>query len=120
MVDLNNDGVDEALMSLNYTDIDSLGLKVFYNTLAALSFDTKEVIPFFDGLPGHNIASTPWIGDINNDHFLDIITCSSNNKRKTYSFDGLSIQYLKTTIEITSPIKWGAYMGSNYDGVFRK
>ena len=74
----------------------------------------------FNGLPGHNIASTPWIGDLDNDKMLDIVFCHSDNKKHTYVFDGMQVNCLKTTIPILKPVKWGSYMGSNYDGVFKK
>lgn len=119
VADINNDGRDEAILSVNYQVLDSLNLKKFYNTLMIVDFSTKETAQLFNGLEGHNISSTPWIGDLDNDRMLDIIFSHSNNKNKTYVFDGLQVNCLKTTIPITQPIKWGAYMGSNYDGVFK-
>ena len=118
VVDFDEDGQDEVILSVNYQAEDSVGLKTFYNTLSVIGFGTNEVVNLFDGLPGHNIASTPWIGDLDHDNKLDIILCSSSNRRQTYSFDGVRINRFKTSLPITKPIRWGAYMGSNYDGVF--
>lgn len=119
VVDFDEDGQDEVILSVNYQAQDSLGIKTFYNTLSVIGFGTNEVANLFDGLPGHNIASTPWIGDLDNDNKLDIVLCSSSNKHQTYSFDGVRINCFKTSLPITRPIRWGAYMGSHYDGVFR-
>jgi hypothetical protein len=119
VIDFDADGQDEVILSVNYQAIDSLGIKTFYNTLAVVGFGTNEVANLFAGQPGHNIASTPWIGDLDHDNKLDIILCSSSNKYKTYSFDGVRINCFKTSLPITKPIRWGAYMGSHYDGVFR-
>lgn len=119
VADLNGDGRDEALLSVNYQVLDSLGIKTFFNTLMVVEFGAKEVVQLLDGLPGHNISSTPWIGDLDNDQMLDVVFCHSDNKYKTYVFDGMQVHCLKTTIPITKPIQWGSYMGSHYDGVFR-
>ncbi|GAB2581886.1 outer membrane protein assembly factor BamB family protein [Spirosoma areae] len=119
VVDFDEDGQDEVILSVNYQAEDSLGIKTYYNTLSVIGFGTNEVVNLFAGLPGHNIASTPWIGDLDKDNKLDIVLCSSSNKYKTYSFDGVRISCFKTALSITKPIRWGAYMGSHYDGVFR-
>jgi hypothetical protein len=118
--DINGDGREEVILNVNYQVLDSIGRKTFYNTLMAIEFKNNEVVQLLDGLPGHNIASTPWIGDLDNDNLLDIVFCHSDNKYKTYVFDGMQLNCLKTTIPITKPIKWGAYMGSNYDGIYVK
>ncbi|MCY7352769.1 MAG: PQQ-like beta-propeller repeat protein [Cytophagaceae bacterium] len=118
VADLNADGRDEALLSVNYQVLDSVGRKSFFNNIMVIEFGAKEVVQLMDGLPGHNISSTPWIGDLDNDNYLDIVFCHGNNRYQTYTFDGLQVNCLKTKIAISSPIRWGAYMGSHYDGVF--
>jgi outer membrane protein assembly factor BamB len=117
-VDIDEDGQEEIIMSVNYETRGALGRREFFNTLAVIGFKTNEVVELLAGLPGHNLSSTPWIGDIDNDNQLDIVFCSSNNKYRTYSFDGMQVSLIKTSIKITKPIRWGAYMGSDYDGVF--
>lgn len=117
--DLNGDGRDEAILNVNYVKLDSLGRKTFYNTLMAVEFGENEVAEMINGLPGHNIASTPWIGDLDNDKMLDIVFCHSNNLFHTYVFDGMQVNRLETSLPIIKTIKWGAYMGSNADGIFK-
>lgn len=119
-VDVNGDGRDEALLSINFQAYDSLNLATFYNTLMIVEFSTGEATQLLEGLPGHNISSTPWVGDLDDDGFLDIVFCHSNNRFQTYAFDGMQVDCLKTKIPITKPIKWGSYMGSHYDGIYPK
>ncbi len=119
VMDLNGDGVDEAILSVDYQVIDAIGKKSFFNTLYAIDFENKETAQLIDGIPGHNVSATPWIGDINNDSLLDIVFSQGTNQYKTYTFDGLRVNCLSTTIPIKKPIKWGAYMGSSYNGVFK-
>ncbi|GLU50786.1 hypothetical protein Dfri01_02470 [Dyadobacter frigoris] len=118
VVDIDADDEEEVIMSVNYESKDQFGRKEFLNTLAVIGFKTNEVVELLNGLPGQNLSSTPWIGDIDNDNMLDIVFCSSNNKHRTYSFDGMLVSLIKTSIKITKPIRWGAYMGTYYDGVF--
>ncbi len=119
VADITGDGIEEVILSVDYQKEDSLFRKTFFTTLYAIDFTENQVAALTDGLPGHNVSSTPWIGDIDGDGLLDIIYCHGTNAYHTYTFDGLRVNCLKTTIPIKTPVKWGAYMGSNYDGVFR-
>ncbi len=117
--DITGDGIDEAFLSVDYQVFDSLMRKEFFSVLYAIDFTNRESFPVFDGLPGHNVSSTPWIGDIDNDGMFDIVFCHGTNAYQTYTFDGLRVNCLKTTVPIGKPVKWGSYMGSFNDGVFR-
>lgn len=119
VADLTGDGVEEVILSVDYQVLDAIGFKNFYSTLYAIDFTQKEAVPIVEGLPGHNVSSTPWVGDMDQDGQLDIVYAHGTNAKKTYTFDGLRVTRLKTTIPIVVPIKWGAYMGSGYDGVYR-
>ncbi|WP_341227954.1 PQQ-binding-like beta-propeller repeat protein [uncultured Arcticibacterium sp.] len=119
VVDLTGDGIDEVVLSVGYQVLDSLNRMSFYSTLYAIEFIQENVLPMVDGLPGHNEASTPWLGDLDGDGLLDIVYCHGINKYQTYTFDGLRVNCLKTTAPISKPIKWGAYMGSDYNGVYK-
>lgn len=119
VVDVTDDGIDEVILSVDIQSIDSMLHKTFYTTLYAIEFTQKEVVEVVEGLPGHNVSSTPWLGDLDNDGMLDIIYLHGTNFEHTYTFDGLRVNCLKTTIPIKKPVKWGAYMGSDYDGVYK-
>jgi outer membrane protein assembly factor BamB len=119
VADLNSDGLDEVLLSVDYQQIDQLGRKSFFNTIYAFDFLNQEAIPLVEGLPGHNVSATPWIGDLDNDQMLDIVYSQGTNPYKTYTFDGLRITCLKTTIPIKKNVLWGSYMGSKYNGIYQ-
>ena len=87
--------------------------------LMVVDFTKNEVIKIGVNSNGHNLSTTPWVGDIDNDHNLDIIYSHGTNLRHTYTFDGMQVERIDTKIPIRREVKWGAYMGSNYDGVFR-
>lgn len=116
--DFNDDGIDEALLSVNYQVFDSLQLKYFYNMLVVIDFIGGEVVELDVNYEGHNISSTPWIGDLDNNGFLDIVYCHGTNIKQTFTFDGLQVNRIDTQVPITRKIKWGSYMGSQYNGIY--
>jgi len=120
VMDVNGDGIDEALINVNVVSYDFLDRASFQNIMVLIDFKTKEALQLTEGNPGSNISSTPWIGDIDNDGLLDIVYCHGTNTKKTYSFQGLQINRLATDIPIKSEIKWGSYMGSKHNGIFEK
>jgi len=119
VADFTRDGVDDALLVVNYIETDELFRKFFHNMLVVVDFTKNEVTEIGVNSEGHNLSTTPWIGDIDSDRNLDIIYCHSTNLRHTYDFDGMKVERIATKIPIRKEIKWGAYMGSNYDGVFK-
>jgi outer membrane protein assembly factor BamB len=119
VIDLNNDGIDEAILNVNVVTYDFLNTSSFHNILAVMDFKEGQVVQLWDGFPGSNLASTPWIGDLDNDGMLDVVYCHGTSTKKTYSFDGLQAHRIDTGIPISgTSIRWGAYMGSRYNGVF--
>ncbi len=120
VIDLDDDGIDEALLNVNIEAYDQLNNKTFHNIMLVVNFKGNEVLQVWDSHPGSNIASTPWIGDLDNDGLLDIVYCHGTNVKRTYSFTGLQVNRIATGLPIKSPIRWGAYMGNQYDGIFRK
>jgi hypothetical protein len=117
VADLNGDGVEEVLLSTDFDEVEGRE-KVYRNTIYTVDFTTNKVEKLIEGKPGHNLSSTPWIGDLDDDGNLDIVYCHGTNKRDSFSFDGLEISRVETSIGLKKPIKWGAYMGSDYNGVF--
>jgi outer membrane protein assembly factor BamB len=118
VIDLDNDGRDEAILNLNVLVFDEMDNKTMLNMNVIIDFKTNELLQPWEGYPGSNLASTPWIGDMDNDGLLDLVYCHGTNIKKTYSFDGIRVTRVATGIPIKSAIKWGSYMGSNYDGIY--
>lgn len=116
--DLTGDGKDEVLLSVNYQEFDSLHFKYFRNMLVAINQDLPEPIQLLPPLPGSNISSTPWMGDMDADGRLDIVYVHGTNDRQTYTFDGMSVMRLKTDIVLPAVPGWGGYMGNAGNGIF--
>jgi hypothetical protein len=120
VIDLDGDGWDEVILSVNAEVYDSNENRSLSTILFINNFRDNELIQLAEPNIGSNISSTPWIGDMDNDGLLDIIYCHETNPDKSYTFDGMQVNRLSTGIPIKSKIKWGSYMGSNYDGIFTK
>jgi hypothetical protein len=120
--DINDDGVDEAIISINEFDC-ALGFAgksptTMESRLIAIHFQ-QHSFQVIDQLPGFkNIFTTPWLGDVDDDGYLDIVHCQYFNRGDLLSFLGMRIKRIDTPIRMRKPPVWGAYMGSNGDGIF--
>jgi hypothetical protein len=120
--DLNDDGRDEAIISVNEFDC-SLGYSlqnptVVENKLIAIDFSNKTVNIIDQAKGFKNIFSTPWIGDLDKDGYLDMIYCQYFHHSNLLAFLGMRIKRIDLPVKIEKPVLWGAYLGSNGDGIF--
>lgn len=120
--DLNHDGRDEAIISINEYDCErgfnDMTKFALTNRLLAIDFKTQEIHDIERSNRYKNIFSTPWIGDLDGDNYLDIIHCQYYSPSGLVLFLGMRMKRISTSIKIKEPVKWGAYLGSNYDGVY--
>lgn len=121
--DLNNDGGDEAIISVNDFDC-SLGYaskapRQMENKLIYIDFRKKAVGSIDQAQGFKNIFSTPWIGDLDNDGYLDIVHCQYYHHADLLSFLGMRIKRIETPVQIKGAVQWGAYLGATGDGVFK-
>ena len=116
-VDLNGDGRDEVMMSLNFLSQDTFGLRIVQNALVGVEFESNEVLYLSPVEMGSNLATTPWVGDLDDDGFLDFVYSHGTNPRN-YNFDGIKIHRIVTQIPVYKELQWSAYQGSNYNGIF--
>jgi hypothetical protein len=120
--DVTEDGRDDAIISVNNFDC-SLGYaskspKTMENKLIAIDFAKKSVETIDQAQRLKNIFSTPWIGDIDNDGYLDIIYCQYYHYSDLVSFLGMRIKRIDTPVKVVKPVLWGSFLGSHGDGIF--
>ncbi|MEM9831198.1 MAG: PQQ-binding-like beta-propeller repeat protein [Bacteroidota bacterium] len=119
VIDLNKDGFDDVLMSTNYVE-EKFESKVPLNRLVVFDFRQREVFRLHDPQEGINFSSTPWVGDADGDGWVDIIYCVTQVRNNDSDHPAqLNVHRLEKLINTPDQIHWGAYMGSQYDGIFR-
>lgn len=62
-----------------------------------------------------NISTTPWIGDLDHDGKMDVITCYLKNTRKADEVMGMFISRFRSRWSSGIPL-WGGYMGTHGEG----
>ena len=120
VADLDGDGFDEVIVNQSALRRKQFE-NVYYSNLLVFDFRKNTKTALGDTLPATNLASTPWIGDMDNDGRLDIIYTAVNYYDTKLDLSkplGLWIARFNTGINISKTLRWGAYLGSNYDGNF--
>lgn len=114
-VDLNNDGRDEALISVNY-----FSNGYFHHKLQTIDFQNNQIGQIHEDQAGVNIGSTPLITDLDNDGFLDIIYVVKRDSINPMGWKGIYVHRFETNSIIpNSGIAWGSYIGSDFDGIYQ-
>lgn len=118
--DFNGDGQDEVLLPVNYQVLNEFQMKFFYNTLVAIEFTENVSVELDLHNQGSSISSTPWIGDLDNNGYLDIVYLHDTNVKQTFTFDGMRVYRIDTEIPLRGKLRWGSYMGSSHNGVYNQ
>ncbi len=121
--DLNNDGFDEIIMSINEYDcsagLNSQDKNQITNKLLAFDFRKKEYKPIDQADQFKNIFTTPWIGDLDNDGFLDIIYAQYYSaSTNIMGFLGMRVRRISSSVKLKQPVLWGEYMGIKGKGIY--
>ena len=120
--DLNDDGMDEAIISVNKFDCNkgfvTESIDEITSSVIAINFrtGTQQVIDQQQGFK--NIFSTPWIGDLDSNGYLDIVYSSYFSRGGLLAFLGMRTKRVELPVRIKQKVRWGEYMGSRRDGVF--
>lgn len=122
--DLTHDGRDEVLISVNEYDCNrgftAESHLVIENKLLAIDFKSRKVQTIIQHPGFKNIYSTPWLGDLDHDGYLDIIHPTYFNPgADLLLFLGMQVNRISTSIKIKEEVKWGGYMGSTGDGQYK-
>ncbi|HKC37026.1 MAG TPA: hypothetical protein VKB95_13220, partial [Chitinophagaceae bacterium] len=118
--DMNGDGYEEVIVNQSALKRKQFE-NVFYSYLMVFDFINHRNFSIGDTLPATNLASTPWIGDLDNDKKLDIIYSAVKYENAAFDLQkplGLIIRRYETDIPMKKPSRWGAFMGTNYTGIF--
>jgi hypothetical protein len=120
--DLNDDGYDEAIISINEFDC-ALGFAgkspvEIENKLISIDFSSHSFQVIDQTAGFKNVFSTPWLGDLDDDGYLDLIHCQYYHRGELLSFLGMRVKRIDLGIKVRKDILWGGYMGPNGQGLF--
>lgn len=121
--DFNEDGQDEALVITNKQteqDAGATSLEVYVNEMLIFDPHNQNQYRFHEQKLGSNLGSTPLLTDLDRDGYLDVIYCYMNDPMNFYSFKSMKIERIESKISVDAPVKWGEYMGPNYNGVYEE
>jgi outer membrane protein assembly factor BamB len=121
-VDINEDGFDEVIFSVNdfqckvpaFVGSDLLNDK---QILYLFDFHNDKLVPIVKPAVSKNVSSTPWIGDIDGDQLLDIIYCAQRNHIKADQFTGFGISRIESDFKVGKLPTWSSYLGDKSDGI---
>ena len=119
VADINNNGYDEAIMNINIPRERFEGGVRYEHLLAVYDFHNGAEYSLTQIQPGANLAPTPWVGDLDDDGKLDYVYALLTDENNIFSMNGFKIFRLRSALETSKEVTWGAYMGSFYDGVYR-
>lgn len=113
-IDLNNDGRDEVIVSVNYFETG-----YFHHKLLSLDFQNNQINQIHENQAGVNIGSTPLIVDLDNNGLLDIIYVVKKDSLNPMGWKGIYVNRFETSSIIpNSGIAWGSYIGTDSDGIY--
>lgn len=113
-IDLNNDGLDEVLISTN-----GFSNGAFRNSIQAINFAENSVQNIINPIAGVNIASTPLVINSDNDSNLELFMLTRRDSINPSGIKGVTLR--KFNLEATTPnsgIAWGSYMGTSANGQY--
>jgi hypothetical protein len=120
VADLDGNARDEVILNqsaLKRRQFDNL----YYCHLSAIDFHNRNIYSLNDTIAATNFASTPWIGDMDNDGNFDIIYTAVKFNDGRFDFSqplGLFISRFRSGIPVRKTPAWGAFMGSRYNGIY--
>jgi outer membrane protein assembly factor BamB len=122
--DLDDDGLDEAIFSINDYDC---GLQLTEDIRSPASMRMQLLVLDFqtgkqqriDQAEGYkNMYSTPWLGDLDADGYLDIVYPQYYNPADLFQFMGMTVKRISTGVKMGIAPRWGEYMGTESKGTF--
>lgn len=114
--DFTSDGIEDVLLAVNnpiktkfeggYSEVEFLG-----NELRVYDIKNNRVRSVRPHKIGTNLGSTPLITDLDNDGYIDVISCYMSDSQNFYSFSKMVVERVELKVKVGSPFNWNSYMG---------
>jgi len=124
-LDIDNNGIDEVFLNQNIYDCENIidgndgRPLIIDNQLVTIDISNQksQVIDHSKGFK--NIYSTPWIGDLDNDNYADIVYCQYASAGIDIArFTGMRVKRISTDITLKNPVYWGEFLGKDGQAVY--
>ncbi len=113
-VDLNNDGRDEAILSVNYMQSGS-----WKHRLEVFNFVANSIAPLTGFETGVNIGSTPLFVNLDNDALLDLVYVVKKDSLNPMGWKGVYVNRVElNAVFPNAGLAWGSYLGTMHTGVY--
>ena len=113
-IDLNNDGRDEAIVSVNYLQGGS-----WKQRLEVFNFVANTITPLTPFQSGVNIGSTPLFTNLDNDAALDLVYVVKKDSLNPMGWKGVYLNRVElAAIFPNAGLAWGSYLGTMNNGVY--
>lgn len=113
-IDLNNDGRDEAIVSVNYLQGGS-----WKQRLEVFNFVANTINPLTSFQSGVNIGSTPLFTNLDNDAALDLVYVVKKDSLNPMGWKGVYLNRVElAAIFPNAGLAWGSYLGTMNNGVY--
>ncbi len=115
-LDMDDDGFDEAILCVNYHSGNFQ--PPYSHEYLVIDFNDDTQTSLFGELPGVNIFSTPFIGDLGDDDSLDMIYIHNTDEMAFGSEDGVTINKVSLSLPDSLVVSFGGYMGHDHDAKY--
>ena len=128
VIDLNLDGKDEVVMNVVDDSLTAENKARPFYELRIFDFNTNLTGFLGERRSGACFVSTPWMGDLDGDGFLDVIYSGSPTIISEFpgytTFqkpkDKLTIERMEFPEYAAKGVKWGSYMGVGTKSIYQK
>ncbi len=111
-VDLDNNGLDEAVVSLTYSENN-----VYKHRIQRLDFTAINQIDVTRS--GVNLGSTPLFDDLDNDNQIEMVYVVKRDSLNPVGNKGIYVNAVHLgNVVPNAGIAWGSYMGNDRDGIY--
>lgn len=113
-IDLNNDGRDEAILSVNYIQGGS-----WKHRLEVFDFVANTIQPLTPYQSGVNIGATPLFTNLDNDNLLDLVYLVKKDSLNPMGWKGVYLNRVELSLAFPNAgLAWASYLGTQNNGVY--